>query len=60
MFAQLQEFSRQSPNWIVGDPSPAYQSLVARLRQRGVAGPLWGYFALLQRIQPHEVAVPQL
>ncbi len=59
VFAQLQEFARLSPNWIVGDPSPAYRNLVGRLRQRGVVGPLWSYFALLQRIQPQAVALPQ-
>ncbi len=52
VFAQLQEFARLSPNWIVGDPAPGYASLVERLRQRGVVGPLWSYFAMLQRIQP--------
>ena len=59
VFAQLQEFARLSPNWIVGDPSPEYQNLVKRLRQRGVVGPLWGYFALLQRIQPQTVDYPE-
>jgi radical SAM superfamily enzyme YgiQ (UPF0313 family) len=59
VFAQLQEFAHLSPNWIVGDPSPAYRNLVGRLRQRGVVGPLWSYFALLQRIQPQAVALPQ-
>jgi radical SAM superfamily enzyme YgiQ (UPF0313 family) len=53
VFAQIKEFATRSPNWIVGDPSPAYASLVARLRRRGVLGPLWAYFAMLQRIQPH-------
>jgi radical SAM superfamily enzyme YgiQ (UPF0313 family) len=52
VFAQLQEFARLSPNWVVGDPAPGYTSLVERLRQRGVVGPLWSYFAILQRIQP--------
>ena len=52
VFGQLQEFARISPNWIVGDPAPAYASLVARLRQRGVVGPLWGYFSMIQRIWP--------
>jgi len=58
IFAQLQEFARRSPNWIVGDPSPEYYNLVGRLRQRGVAGPLWSYFALLQRIRPQTISVP--
>jgi radical SAM superfamily enzyme YgiQ (UPF0313 family) len=53
VFAQIQEFARLSPNWIVGDPTPAYSSLVERLRRRGVLGPLWAYFAMLQRIRPH-------
>jgi radical SAM superfamily enzyme YgiQ (UPF0313 family) len=52
IFAQLREFTRQSSNWIVGDPVPEYIALVERLRRRGVAGPLWSYFALLQRIMP--------
>ena len=52
VFAQIQEFARLSPNWVVGDPGPGYSSLVERLRQRGVVGPLWSYFAMLQRIQP--------
>ena len=56
VFAQLQEFARLSPNWIVGDPAPGYASLVERLRQRGVVGPLWSYFAILQRIQPQRTA----
>jgi len=59
VFAQLQEFARVSPSWIVGDPAPGYDSLVQRLRQRGVVGPLWSYFAMLQRIQPRtNVAAP--
>ena len=52
VFAELYEFARRSPRWIVGDPQPAYTSLVQRLRARGVLGPLWSYFAMLQRIQP--------
>ncbi|HEY5914370.1 MAG TPA: lipid biosynthesis B12-binding/radical SAM protein [Verrucomicrobiae bacterium] len=52
VFARLQAFAHQSPNWIVGDPDPAYQNLVARLRKRGVAGPLWSYFSMIQRLWP--------
>ena len=59
VFAQLQEFARLSPNWIVGDPAPGYASLVERLRQRGVVGPLWSYFAMLQRIQPQTTLAAQ-
>jgi len=55
VFARLQEFSRLSPNWIAGDPAPAYARLVERLRQRGIAGPLWGYFSMIQRLWPQGV-----
>lgn len=56
IFVLLQDFAHRSPNWIVGDPDPAYEKLVARLRQRGVAGPLWSYFSMIQRLQPHALA----
>ncbi len=55
VFDQLQAFSRRSPNWIAGDPAPEYARLVERLRQRGVAGPLWGYFSMIQRLWPQGV-----
>ncbi len=55
VFARLQSYATRSPNWIVGDPDPAYQSLVSRLRQRGVAGPLWSYFSMIQRLWPKGV-----
>jgi hypothetical protein len=56
VFERLREFARRSPNWIVGDPTPEFAGLVARLRSRGVVGPLWSYFAMLQRILPQGVA----
>jgi len=52
VFERLREFARRAPNWIVGDPPPSFANLVARLRRRGVVGPLWSYFAMLQRIMP--------
>ena len=55
IFEQLQEFARRSPNWIVGDPVPTYTSLIERFRKRGVVGPLWGYFSLIQRLWPQGV-----
>ena len=59
VFAQLQEFARLSPNWIVGDPVPGYLSLIERLRKRGVVGPLWSYFSTVQRLwQPTPAASP--
>lgn len=52
VFAHLNGFARQSPNWIVGDPPPRYLEMAERLRKRGVVGPLWSYFALMQRFAP--------
>lgn len=56
VFALLREFARRSPAWIVGEPDPKLASIVARLRGRGVVGPLWSYFAILQRLQPRNIA----
>ncbi len=56
VFERLREFARRAPNWIVGDPPPGFANLVARLRRRRVVGPLWSYFALLQRIMPQGAA----
>lgn len=50
VFAQLHSFAQRSPNWIAGDPFPGYDRLIQRLRSRGVLGPLWSYFAVLQRL----------
>jgi hypothetical protein len=60
IFADLQEHARTAPNWIVGDPTPAFANLVDRLRHRGVVGPLWSYLSMIQRIWPQQpgVAVP--
>jgi radical SAM superfamily enzyme YgiQ (UPF0313 family) len=52
IFADLQEHARTAPNWIVGDPTPAFAKLVDRLRDRGVVGPLWSYLSMIQRIWP--------
>ncbi len=52
VFSQLKVFACQEPNWIVGDPVPAYRKLVERLRQRGMAGPLWSYLSVMQRLMP--------
>lgn len=49
-FQRLRAFSERSPNWIVGAPSPAYMRMADRLRSRGVVGPLWSYFATMQRL----------
>jgi radical SAM superfamily enzyme YgiQ (UPF0313 family) len=52
VFTLLKAFARQSPNWIVGDPVPAYRKLVERLRKRGMSGPLWSYLSVMQRLTP--------
>ncbi len=52
VFGRLADFGAQSPSWIVGEPAPEFVRLVQRLRNRGVIGPLWGYFAALQRLRP--------
>ncbi len=59
VFGLLNEFAGESPNWIVGDPTPEYARLVERLREKGIVGPLWSYFAMLQRIRPHAAAAPR-
>jgi radical SAM superfamily enzyme YgiQ (UPF0313 family) len=50
VFEHLHEFARMSPAWIVGDPTPLYQKLTERLRAKGVVGPLWSYFAMMQQL----------
>ncbi len=45
----LAEFKRQAPNWIIGTLPPFFAQLAERLRRRGVVGPLWEYYELLQR-----------
>lgn len=45
----LAEFKRQAPNWIIGALPPFFAQLAERLRRRGVVGPLWEYYELLQR-----------
>ena len=52
VFQRLDEFRVRSPNWIAGHPAPEYARLMQRLRSRGVTGPLWSYFAVLQRLGP--------
>jgi len=57
VFSRLEHFAKQCPNWIVGDPTPGYTRLVERLRARGVSGPLWSYFSMVQRVWTSERAV---
>jgi radical SAM superfamily enzyme YgiQ (UPF0313 family) len=50
IFGMLHDASTDLPNWIFQDPPPAYFKMADRLRARGVVGPLWSYFAMLQRL----------
>ena len=50
VFNILRHFSQRSANWIVGDTSPAYLKMAEQLRAKGVVGPLWTYFATMQRL----------
>jgi radical SAM superfamily enzyme YgiQ (UPF0313 family) len=54
LLSQLKQLAQRSPNWVVGDPGPAYFKLVEKLRKRGVVGPLWSYFSAIQRLWPQE------
>ena len=36
-------------NWVIGDPPKAFKEAAARLRARGLKGPLWEYVDVLQR-----------
>jgi radical SAM superfamily enzyme YgiQ (UPF0313 family) len=58
VFERLRDFARRAPNWIVGEPPPDFEKLVARLRRRGIVGPLWSYFAMLQRLMPQPNKTP--
>lgn len=50
MFEALRANAREMPNWVFEDPPPAYFKMAERLRSRGVVGPLWCYFSMMQRL----------
>jgi radical SAM superfamily enzyme YgiQ (UPF0313 family) len=50
VFGILHEATATLPNWIFSDPPPTYFKMAERLRARGVVGPLWSYFAMMQRL----------
>lgn len=41
--ALLQQFSSERKNWVYGATSPEDMAVQARLREKGVAGPLWEF-----------------
>jgi radical SAM superfamily enzyme YgiQ (UPF0313 family) len=51
IFDRLKETQRSASNWAVGDPPPVFVETMAKLRKRGVVGPMWEYAELLQRLQ---------
>lgn len=57
---RLRDHVKTDPNWIVGEAPPSFHPLVKRLRQRGVVGPLWTYFAMLQKFAPAASRLAQL
>jgi radical SAM superfamily enzyme YgiQ (UPF0313 family) len=50
VFGMLHDATGDLPNWIFADPPPTYFKMAERLRARGVIGPLWSYFAMMQRL----------
>ena len=50
LLTRLREVQRTAHNWVVGDPPPAFLATMAKLRQRGVRGPMWEYIEPLQRL----------
>jgi radical SAM superfamily enzyme YgiQ (UPF0313 family) len=47
---RLREVASTMPNWIYDDPPPEYYKMAERLRAKGVVGPLWSYFSMMQRL----------
>lgn len=52
VMARLEQVRRSAPNWAIGDPPRLFTETMAKLRRRGVRGPMWEYAELLQRLQP--------
>ncbi|MCU0771244.1 MAG: cobalamin-dependent protein [Verrucomicrobia bacterium] len=50
VLAWLRRMAAEMPNWIFDDPPPEYYKMAERLRARGIIGPLWSYFAMMQRL----------
>lgn len=50
IFDRLREFRKRDPSWIVGEASAPYIAMTKRLREKGMVGPTWSYFAVMQRL----------
>lgn len=53
---RLELHVRTDPHWLIGEPPPSFHPLVERLRRRGVVGPLWTYFSVLNHFARRAVA----
>lgn len=49
--ARLMQVVHAHPNWTVGDPPSVFVQTMAKLRERGIRGPMWEYAEFLQRMQ---------
>lgn len=58
IFSELASYARQAPQWLVGDPPAEYMRMVDRLRAKGQVGPLWAFFATMQRLALHRLVQP--
>lgn len=56
IYTRLKQVVREHPNWAVGDPPSLFIETMAKLRERGVRGPMWEYAEFLQRMQASEAA----
>lgn len=59
LYERLNTVRHEHPNWVVGDPPPAFMATVEKLRRRGVRGPAWEYIELLQRFDREKALTPQ-
>ena len=59
VMARLSEVAADMPSWIYDDPPPEYYQMAERLRAKGVVGPLWSYFAMMQRLGGLGAAPPR-
>jgi radical SAM superfamily enzyme YgiQ (UPF0313 family) len=50
VFERLREFRSRDPSWILGEASGLYLAMTKRLREKGMVGPTWSYFAVMQRL----------
>jgi len=47
---KIAQFASESANWVDLERSPEFDAIAKRLRQKGVAGPLWNYLSVMRRL----------